>query len=142
VEEGLHESISFESLKSHSLPSGRFDVVPKGTDFVRVSLATAVQFITDLEKAEDRRRLVTGEEPPLDTSICPIFYPKEFETLGEKANRSPEAWADGMIKAAEKYGYDNNSTTWESIRRVQAGLVGEVFRDFRHLPFGNCWREE
>lgn len=142
VEEGLHESISFESLKSHSLPSNRFDVVTKGIDFVRVSLATAVQFITDLEKAENHRRLVTGEEPPLDTSICPIFYPKEFETLGEKANRSPEAWADGMIKAAEKYGYDNNSTTWESIRRVQAGLVGEVFRDFRHLPFGNCWREE
>jgi hypothetical protein len=142
VEEGLHESISFESLKSHSLTSDRFDVITKGIDFVRVSLATAVQFITDLEKAEDRRRLVTGEEPPLDTSICPIFYPKEFETLGEKANHNPEAWADGMIKAAEKYGYDNNSTTWESIRRVQAGLVGEVFRDFRHLPFGNCWREE
>ncbi|KAE8441225.1 hypothetical protein EG329_005625 [Mollisiaceae sp. DMI_Dod_QoI] len=142
VEEGLHESISFESLKSHSLPLDRFDIVTKSIDFVRVSLATAVQFITDLEKAEDRRRLVTGEESPLDTSICPIFYPKEFETLGEKANRNPEAWADGMIKEAEKYGYDNNSTTWESIRRVQAGLVGEVFRDFRHLPFGNCWREE
>jgi uncharacterized membrane protein YGL010W len=31
-----------------------------------------------------------------------------------------------MIKAAEKYGYDNDYTTWESIRRVQAGLVGEV----------------
>jgi len=142
VEEGLHESISFESLKSHSLPLDRFDVVTKSIDIVRVSLATAVQFITDLEKAEDRRRLVTGEESPLDASICPIFYPKEFETLGEKANRNPEAWADGMIKAAEKYGYDNDFTTWESIRRVQAGLVGEVFRDFRHLPFGNCWREE
>lgn len=142
VEEGLPESISFKSLKSHSLPLDRFDGVTKSTNVVRVSLATAVQFITDLEKAEDRRRLFTGEESPLDASICPIFYPREFETLGEKANRNPEAWADGMIKAAEKYGYENNSTTWESIRRVQAGLVGEVFCDFRHLPFGICWREE
>ncbi|KAG0648680.1 hypothetical protein D0Z07_4605 [Hyphodiscus hymeniophilus] len=118
VEEGLHESISFESLKSHSLPSDRFDVVTKSNDVVRVSLATAVQFITDLEKAEDRKRLVTGEELPLDTGNCPVFYPKEFETPGEKANRNPEAWADGMIKAAEKYGYDNDCTTRESIRRV------------------------
>jgi hypothetical protein len=43
VEEGLHESISFESLKSHSLPLDRFDVVTKSIDIVRVSLATAVQ---------------------------------------------------------------------------------------------------
>ena len=48
---------------------------------------------------------------------------------------SAEVWADRFIEAAEKSGYDSNSLTWESIRRVQANLVGDNFRELKPMPY-------
>ena len=53
VEEGLSALISFSSLRPKSLPIERPDATNEGMDVIRVSLATAVRFIVDLEKRED-----------------------------------------------------------------------------------------
>jgi hypothetical protein len=138
AEEGLSAPISLESLKSQSLPFERSDVITQDVDVIRVSLAVAVQFIVSLEVREELAIPKSKDELPLDTSLCPYPPPKGFEENGQVCY-SPEAWADALIVAAEKHGYDNIPETWESIRRVQAGLIGEGFCEFKPLPFGNRW---
>jgi hypothetical protein len=138
AEEALSAPISLESLKSQSLPFERSDVITQDVDVIRVSLAVAVQFIVSLEVREELAIPKSKDELPLDTSLCPYPPPKGFEENGQVCN-SPEAWADALIVAAEKHGYDNIPETWESIRRVQAGLIGEGFCEFKPLPFGNRW---
>ena len=135
MEEGLSAPISFKSLKSQSLPLERSDVITQDIDVVRVSLAAAVQFIVSLEVREDLASLKMKNELPLDTSLCP-YPPKGFEE-NDQVCHSPEAWADALMVAAAKHGYDNIPETWESIRRVQAGLIGEGFCEFKPPPFGN-----
>jgi hypothetical protein len=137
VEEGLSAPISFKSLKSQSLPLERSDVINQDIDIVRVSLAAAVQFIVSLEVRENLASPKTKNELPLDTSLCP-YPPKGFEE-NDQVCHSPKAWADALMVAAEKHGYDNIPETWESIRRVQAGLIGEGFCEFKPPPFGNRW---
>jgi len=139
AEKGLNAPISFESLRSQSLPLERSDVITQDVDVVRVSLAGAVQFIVSLEMREELAILHSKDELPLDTSLCPSA-PRGFEENGQ-VRYSPEAWADALMVAAEKHGYDNIPETWESSRRrVQAGLIGEGFCEFKHLPFGYRWR--
>lgn len=140
VEDGLSAPISFESLRSQSLPLDRSDIITQDIDVVRVSLATAVRFVIDLEI----REALAGwknEEPPRDSRLGPFGGPKGFE-YDKDIRRSPETWADAYLAAAEVNGYDNDSATWESIRRVQASLVGEDFRPFEHWPWGNAWKVE
>jgi hypothetical protein len=137
AEQGLSAPISFESLRSHSLPVQRCDVMPD-IDVVRVSLAVAVKFIADLEAREEVAFSQSKNEPFLDKSLHPSS-PKGFEG-NRQVCCSPEAWADALIVAAEKHGYDNIYQTHQSIRRVQAALVGEEYYGWEHVPFGNTWK--
>lgn len=137
AEQGLSAPISFKSLRSHSLPLQRCDVMPD-IDVVRVSLTVAVKFIADLEAREEVAFSQSKNEPFLDKSLHPSS-PKGFEG-NRRVCCSPEAWADALIVAAEKHGYDNIIQTYDSIRRVQAALVGEDFYGWEHVPFGNTWK--
>lgn len=128
VEKGLSAPISFESLKSQSLPLGRSDVSPKTFDVVRVPLATAMQFILDLEARE-------GIKVPQETRIFPPT-PKGFQG-NDHIYHCPEAWADACLKAAEEHGYDNVRQTYKSIRRVLARRAGQKYLEFSDLPLGN-----
>ncbi len=139
AEEGLSAPISLESLQSQSLPLERSDVLTQEVDVIRVSLATAVQFIVGLEVREELAIPKSKNEPPLDTILSPYPLPKGFEEDVE-VSYSPEAWADAHIVAAEKHGYDNILETSYSIRRVQAGLIGEGFCEFIPIPFGRWWK--
>lgn len=139
AEDGLSAPISFESLKSQSLHLDRSDAIPQNVDAVRVSLAAAVQFIVGLEVREDLAIPKTEKEPLLDPFLCPYLPRKVFEE-NPQVCRCPEAWADALMVAAEKHGYDNIFETWVSIRRVQAGLVGEAFYEFEPQPFGRHWK--
>jgi hypothetical protein len=116
IEEGLSAPISFESLKPQSLPLERSDVITQGVDVVRVSLAAAVQFIVSLEVREDLASPKTNNELSLDISLGP-HSPKGFED-NRQVSHNPETWADALMVAAEKHGYDNVCGTWSSIRRV------------------------
>jgi hypothetical protein len=138
VEEGLSAPISLESLRSQSVPLKRSDVIMQDIDVVRVSLAVAVQFIADLEVREELAF------PKSRNALFEDYWLDPDDAQGSERNdqvcRNSEAWADACIIAAEKYGCDNIFETWQSIRRVQASLVGEDFYELEHVPFGNSWK--
>lgn len=138
ADEGLSAPISLESLKSQSLPLDRSDVITQDVDVLRVSLAVAVQFIVSLALREELAIPKSKDELPLDTSLSP-YPPKGFEG-NRQVCHSPEAWVDAVMVAAEKHGYDDIIETWDSIRRVQAGLMGEGFNELVPVPFGHRWR--
>lgn len=128
--------IPFDSLKPQALPLERFDIIGQDVDVVRVSLAAAVQFIISLEVREDLAN--PKDEISLDSTLFP-YSPKGFEE-NRQVCRSPDVWADAIMVAAEKHGYDNVIQTWDSIRRVQSALIGEDFSELIQSPFGHRWR--
>lgn len=138
AEEGLSAPISFDSLRSHSLPLQRCDAMMPNVDVVRVSIAVAVKFIASLEAREELAFSKSKNEFFLDNRLNPST-PKGFEG-NRQVCCNPEAWADAHIVSAEKHGYDNDFETRWSIRRVQASLVGEDFYELEHVPFGNSWK--
>ncbi|KAL8721508.1 MAG: hypothetical protein Q9181_007691, partial [Wetmoreana brouardii] len=52
TEADLSAPISFDSIKAQSLPIGVSNAIVPDVDVIRVSLATAMRFITDLERRE------------------------------------------------------------------------------------------
>jgi hypothetical protein len=107
----LTAPINFEALKEGSLclPIERTDVSVTNNDVVRVSLTTAVKFITDLQQREH----TTFSEP--------------VSKMDEKAN----AWAESIFEEADVEGIDNHPTTWSAVRRVKAARMGEIFEEQR-----------
>jgi hypothetical protein len=130
VEEGLSEAISFEGLESWPLEEA--DVIARGANVVRVSLAAAVQFICGLEAREEAAFPKPDGPFPLDQRLCPY--------IEHRPCFSPEVWADAIMAEAEKQGYDNIYEAWQSIRRVKADLVGEGFCELEHMPLENHWK--
>ena len=139
LEASLSAPISFDSLRAESLPLDRSDVDGQPMiDIVRTSLTTAVRFILDLEKREIIAYPESVQDCALDPSINPV---SPFRAVDGSARHDPETWADALIEAAEKHGYDDDPITWTSIRRVQAAMVGENFGELTPTPFGNKWKE-
>ncbi|KAL8906886.1 MAG: hypothetical protein Q9207_001741 [Kuettlingeria erythrocarpa] len=134
----LRAPISFDSLKDQSLPLDRSDATGQEDNIVRVTLATAVKFITNLEEREASAQPDTHYRKPIDPSLCPRA-PEGFE--GDKqVCYDPETWADANLAAAERHGYDTDYDIGESVRRVLAGREGEDYLQFEHTPFRNKWR--
>ncbi|KAI4287463.1 MAG: hypothetical protein L6R35_003278 [Caloplaca aegaea] len=96
-EEQLSAPISFASIRDRSLPLDRPDTIGQEDDIIRVNIATAVQFITALERREVSAKPDTYYRKPIQPALCPSA-PKGFE---EKCRYSPEAWADANLVAAE-----------------------------------------
>ena len=135
-EEELKAPISFESPKAHCLPLQRSDT--HGFETVRVSLATAIRFITDLEKRENPELMKhTPRDPKLRLRTCTSTSP-EFEGYIQDC---PEAWAKACIEEAEIVGFDNIHQTWRSIRRVKAASNGETFWELAPELFRENWKE-
>ena len=136
LEEGLSAPISFESLKSQSLPLERPDAIMQGLDVIRVSLASAVHFIVNLEMRENEADPKSNDEDTLDKSLD-IYPPKGY---GIQVSHSPETWVDAVMAAAEEHGYDKILATRYSILRIEASKIGEDFCPFKYEPFGREWR--
>ncbi|KAG8530250.1 uncharacterized protein KY384_004751 [Bacidia gigantensis] len=118
VETGLSAPISFQSLIPQSLFLDRSDIKENDAGVIRVPLCTAIQFIVALEK---REHLAAGANsryyPPFEPELCP-----------SRPVVNAEVWADSHLFAAEKHGWNVAYTdSWEAIRRVKAGLEGELF---------------
>ncbi|KAL8705316.1 MAG: hypothetical protein Q9201_001562 [Fulgogasparrea decipioides] len=138
TEADLSAPISFDSIKAQSFPIGVSNAIGPDDDVIRVSLTTAVRFITDLETREKLANPHTMTTTHHDYCLDPPA-PKGYEGDRQICS-SPDAWADATIAAADRHGYDNNLATWYSIRRVQAHLVGEDFRKLEHWPFQNQYK--
>ncbi|KAI9700644.1 MAG: hypothetical protein M1836_002013 [Candelina mexicana] len=138
AEEQLSAPISFQDLKTHSLPLERPDITDKSIEVVRVSLAAAVQFVVNLEKRE--QAMIAKEDLLLDKSLRPYPPPKGFEKDHDRVCYDAGAWANAHILSAEQHGYYNDAEMRDSIRRVQAGLTGEELHIFRPQPYGGRWK--
>lgn len=88
---------SLEGLKESSPPLERPDLDGEDLEVVRVSLATAVRFIADLEKSVEP----TIPEIPVDRRISPWPYPKRFENDREVIY-DPDTWAAAEITSAKR----------------------------------------
>ena len=139
LEESLSAPISFESLKAQSFPLKRPDAATQGLDITRVSLASAVHFIFDLEMRENDGYLKSRDESTLEKSLDICRSPRACED-DSQVRHSPKTWVDAVIAAAEKHGYDDDFDTWRTIRRIDASKIGEDFCPFEHQPFKSCWK--
>ncbi|KAL8692150.1 MAG: hypothetical protein Q9218_002769 [Villophora microphyllina] len=138
TETDLSAPISFDSIRAQSFPIQVCDAIGPENDVIRVSLATAVRFIVDLETREKLAKLHTTITSHHDFCLDPPA-PEGYEGNLQVCS-SPDAWADASIVSADEHGYDNNIDTWYSVRRVQARLVGEDFCKLEHLPLCPKWR--
>ena len=155
VEDGMSAPISLESLRDEAVTFQPSAVKGERLDLIRVPLATAVQFITNLQVREERLRCNPSDEvlakiPPFlppelrsrilefaiprDLDICPS-PPKGF--LKKSVSNSPEAWADANILSAEEHEYETNWHIKECIDRIQASLTETGRPKMGFLRFGD-----
>ncbi|KAI4102629.1 MAG: hypothetical protein L6R37_004284 [Teloschistes peruensis] len=120
---GLSALISLESLKKESFPLEASlpddDTALGGNEVTRVSLATAVQFITSLEKRENLANPNFRDEKGVilhDDRLDPSL-PREYEGDPQDRHRA-DSWTDDVLILAEKYGYYNVFDTRHSLERV------------------------
>jgi hypothetical protein len=114
-ERDLSSSISFDDIRSSSLPLERYDA--KDIDVIRVPLPVAVSFITELEKREN---LASPREKPVDKWLCPnADYGDDSLCVN--------TWVARTIEEANERGIDKIRSTWAAVRRVEARRRGEKF---------------
>ena len=134
-ESHLSAPISFDSIKTESLPLNRIEVGSNGIEAVRVSLATAVDFVAKLQRREEAAFPSSGDRLVIDGHLNPIGV---RGALGHPL--SADTWADQLIEEAEAKGYDNVHETWSAIRRLKARKRGEVFDELTPYHFDARWR--
>lgn len=122
-------SFSFETIRDHWLPLDRNDVgVQHGIDAVRVNLATAVEFVSELH---DRVTLLP--EAPHDRCIN-RFSPPLIADLGAK-------YADELLQDAEAVGFYNVLPVRSALRELAAAERGEYNLEDEDLDsFNPTWQ--
>jgi len=122
-------SFNFEIIRDHWLPLDRNDVgVQHGIDAVRVHLATAVEFVSDLH---DRVALLPEE--PDDRSINRSSPPHTVD-LGTK-------YVDKLMREAEAIGFHNVQTVRSALEQLAAVGRGEYdLEDEELYSFRPCWQ--
>lgn len=110
----LTARVNFKALREGGLclPLERTDISATSEDVVRVSLTTAVKYITDLQQREH----TTFPEP----------------ATVSKMEKSTNVWAEGILAEADAKGIDNCFETWLAVRRIKAARMGEIFQ--KDLP--------
>lgn len=136
-ESHLSAPLSFEKIRAESLPLDRSEITSNdGIDAIRVSLATAVKFIADLQKREEAAFPVERDLLLADKSLCP----SPTEQPRHKAF-SADAYADNIMQQAEEKGIDKVSATWTAVRRIKAAELGvEIFDTRTPQHFKGCWK--
>ena len=135
-ESHLSAPIDFESIGADRLPLDKTNVAGRCIDCVRVSLATAVKFIANLQRREEAAFPNCRGYAAIDGLLCPAGVkggaPEHY--------LSADSWADRLVQEAEEKGYDNVFETWESVRRVKARKRGESFSELTPYHFDSRWR--
>ena len=140
IEVGLSSKISFNSLKGKTLPLERSDLgMHPNVEVVRTSLANGIRFTLDLERREFTACPQNVHACGSDRSLNPPS--PTWAGKSEDASKAPDTWADALVEAGDMYGYDEDPSTWISIRRVQAAIIGENFAELVPTPFQSRWKE-
>ena len=138
---GLSEPISFDSIRELALPLARPDVETcKDIEAIRVPLATAVQFIVDLERREEVAFPESAPSTAVERALCPLAhhtesYPARITNVDD--------WVDRVLELADEKGIENVSEAREALLTVQAAQQGkhrEYPPDSIPYYFGGNWR--
>ena len=122
-ETGLSEPISFESIRELALPLARPDVeTNKNIDAIRVPLATAIQFIVNLQRREEAAFPDSGPSTAVEESLCPST--DHTERFAARITNVDD-WVDRVMELADEKGIDNVSEAKRAMSTVQAARRGE-----------------
>lgn len=135
-ESGLSEPISFESVRGLALPLARPDLrSDDGIDAIRVTLATAVRFVADLQRREE---LAFPESAPSSAveralSHCPLARPSKVLPA---STTNADEWVDKLMKIADDEGVDNVCEVQTAVSKVKRCTEERVVSwNFGHLSF-------
>ena len=134
---GLSAPIDFEPLRSKCVPLDFQDCTVNSSDIIRVDVATAVNFITELLLREEAA-FPNAKDNTQDESLCHLS--PSFDK--DRVSFTADEYCNRIMEAAEERGIDEVWETWESVRRIKARERGESFREERFQPlqlFNNCW---
>ncbi|KAL9576293.1 MAG: hypothetical protein Q9212_007224 [Teloschistes hypoglaucus] len=109
IEADLSAPMSFDSIKAQSFPIKLCDAIGPEDDVIRVSLATAVRFIVDLETREKLAKSHTTITSHHDFCLDPPG-PEGYRDDRQVCSH-PDAWADASVISADEHGYDNDIDT-------------------------------
>ena len=128
---GLSAPISFESVEAECLPLGYNELQVDGDiSLVRVSVATAVKFIADLERREEAAYPDTRDHP-LEKWLCPKRYytyiPRSHSrTDFDYAYLSEDEFVEAAMQSADENGIDAVRYTFQAVRRIKAEERKEI----------------
>ena len=135
-ETGLSEPISFESIRQLALPLARPDVETcTDIDAIRVPLATAIQFIVNLQRREEAAFPESAPSTAVDQSICPLIHRTECRPA---TITNVDDWVDRIMEMADEKGIDNVWHARDAMSNIQAAQRGE--RIDQSCPYDFCGR--
>ena len=137
-ETGLSEPISFERVRDLALPLARPDIEPSDNiDAIRVPLATAVQFIVDLQRREEVAFPELALSMAVDRSICPC--PPGIDQRQARITNADD-FVDRAMEAIDEKGIDNFYWAKTAMACVQEARRGEHHDDSWRCFFEDHWR--
>ena len=123
-EAGLSEPVSFESVKDLALPLARPDIEKNSDiDAIRVPLATAVQFMVNLQRREEIAIPESAPGTAVDPKLCPFTHKTE---LYEDKITNVDDWVDRVMERVDEMGIENVRVAQEAMETIQAARRGET----------------
>jgi hypothetical protein len=135
-ESHLSAPITFEQIKAQTLPLRRDDCILEGIEVVRVSLKTAVSFITNLTQREEATFLSEENGHVIDRSLCPADWRGNYSDL----SLSADVCAERILQEADELGFENVVSARNAFRRVMAARRGDESAQLTPVPFDRSWK--
>ena len=138
-ESGLSEPISFESVRHAALPLARPNLNPHdGIEAIRVTLATAVRFVVDLQRREELAFPESAFSSAIDPALCPIA---QHSKMLPASSPNVDEWVDKLMEIADDEGVDNVREVQTAVSTIKAIHRGESRLIEFDPPFPNAtWR--
>ena len=122
-ETGLSSPISFSGIREQALPLARPDLeTHNDIDAIRVPLATAVQFIVNLQRREEAAFPDSAPSTAVQHSLYPFTH--HTEPYAAKITNVDD-WVDRVMELANEKGIDKVMDAREAMSTVQAARCGE-----------------
>ena len=123
-ETGLSSPISFAGIREHALPLARPDLETQNDiDAIRVPLATAVQFIVNLQRREEAACPDSAPSTAVEESLYPSIL-HHTESSAAKITNADD-WVDRVMELADEVGIDEVWDARQAMSTVQAARRGE-----------------
>lgn len=138
-ESGLSEAINFESVREQALPLARPDLnAHDGIEAIRVTLATAVRFVIDLQRREELAFPESGSISAVEPALC--AFPHHSKMLPATMTNADE-WVDKLMEIADDEGVENVWEVQTAVSTIKAMHRGESrLIDFWPPYVSGTWR--